>query len=292
MNNLTRSMCWEVKSISKDKVNRIGVAVYQKPISNECYDTRLQNHPPLCKESDDPNAAWKVDLQACMHKIPTTASVRGSEWPEEWPSRMEKPPFWLLSSEVGVYGKPAPQDFTVDYQHWKRVVTKSYITGLGINWSSVRNVMDMRAVYGGFAAALQDIGSVWVMNVVLVDSPDTLPIIYERGLFGMYHDWCESFSSYPRTYDLLHADHLFSMIKTKCNMTALFAEIDRLLRPEGIIIIRDNIEIMNELEVEKAFRSMHWEVRLTYSKDAQGLLCMKKTTWRPKHLQTLAYAIA
>lgn len=78
----------------------------------------------------------------------------------------------------------------------------------------------------------------------------------------------------------------------RCNMTALFAEIDRLLRPEGIIIIRDNIEIMNELEVEKAFRSMHWEVRLTYSKDAQGLLCMKKTTWRPKHLQTLAYAIA
>ena len=32
------------------------------------------------------------------------------------------------------------------------------------------------------------------------------------GLFGMYHDWCESFSTYPRTYDLLHADHLFSKL--------------------------------------------------------------------------------
>lgn len=66
-----------------------------------------------------------------------------------------------------------------------------------------------------FAAALKDL-KVWVMNIVTVDSPDTLPIIYERGLFGMYHDWCESFSTYPRSYDLLHADHLFSLLKKRC----------------------------------------------------------------------------
>ena len=65
-----------------------------------------------------------------------------------------------------------------------------------------------------FAAALRDM-KVWVMNVVTVDSPDTLPIIYERGLFGMYHDWCESFSTYPRSYDLVHADHLFSKLKSR-----------------------------------------------------------------------------
>lgn len=27
-------------------------------ISNECYDQREQNHPPICKAGDDPNAAW------------------------------------------------------------------------------------------------------------------------------------------------------------------------------------------------------------------------------------------
>uniref|UniRef100_A0A453SH41 Methyltransferase n=1 Tax=Aegilops tauschii subsp. strangulata TaxID=200361 RepID=A0A453SH41_AEGTS len=70
-----------------------------------------------------------------------------------------------------------------------------------------------------FAAALRD-QKVWVMNVVNVDAPDTLPIIFDRGLFGMYHDWCESFSTYPRTYDLLHADHLFSKIKDR-SVTAL-----------------------------------------------------------------------
>ena len=65
-----------------------------------------------------------------------------------------------------------------------------------------------------FAAALRDL-PVWVFNVVNIDSPDTLPIIFERGLFGIYHDWCESFSSYPRTFDLLHADSLFSKLKER-----------------------------------------------------------------------------
>jgi len=74
--------------------------------------------------------------------------------------------------------------------------------------------MDMRAVYGGFAAALAS-KKVWVMNVVPVHAADTLPIIYERGLIGVYHDWCEPFSTYPRSYDLLHADHLFSRLKIR-----------------------------------------------------------------------------
>ena len=91
----------------------------------------------------------KVPLESCMHKIPTKASERGSQWPEQWPLRVEKPPYWLSSSQVGVYGKAAPEDFNVDHQHWKNVVTFSYRRGLGINWSTVRNVMDMRAVYGG-----------------------------------------------------------------------------------------------------------------------------------------------
>lgn len=67
-----------------------------------------------------------------------------------------------------------------------------------------------------FAAALSD-QNVWVMNVVPVHAPDTLPIIYERGLAGIYHDWCESFGTYPRSYDLLHADHMFSRLKSRLN---------------------------------------------------------------------------
>lgn len=131
--------------------------------------------------------------------------------------------------------------------------------------------------------------NVWVMNVVPIDSPDTLPIIYERGLFGIYHDWCESFSTYPRSYDVLHADHLFSKIKKRCNLMALVAEVDRILRPEGKLIVRDNVETINELEA--MVRSMQWEVRMTYSKDNEGLLCVQKSMWRPTEYETLAYAL-
>lgn len=72
-------------------------------------------------------------------------------------------------------------------------------------------------------------------------------------------------------------------------MPALVVEVDRILRPEGKIIIRDNVEIINELET--MFRSMHWEIRMTYSKDKEGLLCAQKTFWRPNEVETLAYAL-
>ncbi|XP_074311616.1 putative methyltransferase PMT26 [Silene latifolia] len=288
MSKLTKQMCWKLIKKEKDTVNGVGIAIYQKPSTNECYEQRSKSEPPLCEKTDDRNAAWLVPLQSCLHKVPEGEVERGSQWPEQWPERVQKVPYWLTSSQVGVYGKPAPEDFSADYQHWKHVVSQSYLNGMGISWSNIRNVMDMRAVYGGFAAALREM-KIWVMNVVAIDGPDTLPVIYERGLFGMYHDWCQSFSTYPRSYDLLHADHLFSKIKKKCDMPAFIAEVDRILRPEGKIIVRDSVEIINELEA--TFKSMHWEIRMTYSKDKEGLLCAQKSMWRPTEQETLEYAL-
>ncbi|KAJ6802264.1 putative methyltransferase PMT24 isoform X2 [Iris pallida] len=279
MTSLTKSMCWELYTIQKDRLNGVGAAFYRKPISNDCYNNRENQSPPMCNEDDNPDAAWYIPLQACIHPVPTINSERGSQWPEKWPQRLQVPPYWLNSSQMGVYGKPEPNDFTTDYQHWKNIVTKSYLTGFGIDWSKVRNVMDMRAVYGGFAAALKDL-KVWVMNVVNIDSPDTLPVIYERGLFGMYHDWCESFSTYPRTYDLLHADRLFSQLKKRCKILPTVVEIDRIVRPGGKLIVRDESGIVSELET--LLKSLHWEIRLTFSKNQEGILCAEKSDWRPE----------
>ncbi|XP_042039644.1 probable methyltransferase PMT27 [Salvia splendens] len=289
MSRLTVSMCWELVTIKKDKINSIGAAIYQKPDSNDCYNRRKQKEPLMCKTDDDPNAAWYIPLQSCMHQIPTQENERGSQWPEEWPERLQTPPYWLNKSKMGIYGKPAPDDFVSDYEHWQKVVSTVYMNDLGIKWSEVRNVMDLRAVYGGFAAALKD-QNLWVLNVVNVDSPDTLPIIYERGLFGIYHDWCESFSSYPRTYDLLHADHLFSNLKkrprilndgviSRCKLEFAMAEIDRLLRPGGKLIMRD--ESSTVAEVVDFLKSLHWEVFLNHSKNQEGILSAKKSDWRP-----------
>lgn len=54
--------------------------------------------------------------------------------------------------------------------------------------------------------------------------------------------------------------------------------------------MRDKVETISELE--SMFKSMEWEVRMTYSRDNEGLLCVKKSMWRPKEVVTIPYAIA
>ncbi|KAI4327662.1 hypothetical protein L6164_020097 [Bauhinia variegata] len=277
MSSLTMAMCWELVTINRDTLNSVGAAIYQKPTTNECYEQREKDAPPMCKEDDDSNAAWYVPLQACMHRVPVNPNERGAKWPEAWPLRLQKTPYWLNNSQMGIYGKPASQDFEADNERWKNVIDE--MSNIGITWSNVRNVMDMRAVYGGFAAVLRDL-PVWVFNVVNVDAPDTLPIIYERGLFGMYHDWCESFSTYPRTYDLLHADQLFSKLKMRCKLAPVLAEVDRVVRPGGKLVVRDESNTIGEVEI--LLKSLHWEIPFSKKQEMQqGMLLAKKGTWRP-----------
>lgn len=57
-----------------------------------------------------------------------------------------------------------------------------------ISSNTLRNVMDMKTNMGSFAAALKD-KDVWVMNVVPEDGPNTLKLIYDRGLIGTVHNW-------------------------------------------------------------------------------------------------------
>ncbi|KAI5069484.1 hypothetical protein GOP47_0016133 [Adiantum capillus-veneris] len=275
---LTAAICWELVARTTDSSTGVGVAIFHKPTTNFCYETRKQSSPPLCDSDDKPDAAWYIPMTACIHKLPSDEDARGIEWPTEWPLRLTTAPTWL-ASEKGVYGKPAAADFRSDTEHWERVVDKSYLHGLGIDWSKIRNVMDMKAVYGGFAAALAS-QPVWVINVVPFDAADTLPIIFDRGLFGIYHDWCESFSSYPRTYDLLHSDHLLDRLKKRCSVKAVIVEIDRLLRPDGWVIFREKIN--NVKEIEALLKSLNWEVRMTYIKNEEGLLAVQKTRWRPE----------
>ena len=62
MSKLTKAMCWKLMTIKTDELNEVGAAIYQKPMTNECYNERSQDEPPLCKDSDDQNAAWLVSL--------------------------------------------------------------------------------------------------------------------------------------------------------------------------------------------------------------------------------------
>ncbi|XP_010942964.1 probable methyltransferase PMT28 isoform X2 [Elaeis guineensis] len=270
MSTLMASICWNILAHKTDEVSEVGVRIYQRPASNDIYELRRTKEPPFCKEDDKIDAAWYTPIKSCLHKVPSAIEQHGTDWPEEWPKRLETFPEWLGDSR---------EKLTADHEHWKAIINKSYLNGIGIDWSHIRNIMDMKAIYGGFAAALSS-QKVWVMNVVPVHSPNTLPIIYERGLLGIYHDWCEPFSTYPRSYDLLHADHLFSRLKNRCKQpVVVVVEMDRILRPGGWAIIRDKLEILNTLET--ILKSLHWEIRMTYAKDKEGIICAQKTTWRP-----------
>jgi len=101
----------------------------------------------------------------------------------KWPARLTKAPSRAIVTKNGV------DVFEADSRRWvRRVAYYKSSLNLKLGTSSVRNVMDMNAFFGGFAAALSS-DPIWVMNVVPAQKPLTLDVIYDRGLIGVYHDW-------------------------------------------------------------------------------------------------------
>jgi hypothetical protein len=79
--------------------------------------------------------------------------------------------------------------FDADTRRWvRRVAYYKNSLNVKLGTPAIRNVMDMNAFFGSFAAALMP-DPVWVMNVVPARKPSTLGVIYDRGLIGVYHDW-------------------------------------------------------------------------------------------------------
>ncbi|XP_016454570.1 putative methyltransferase PMT11 [Nicotiana tabacum] len=251
MVNLTTRLCW--KLVKKEGY----IAIWQKPLNNSCYLSREEGTQlPFCDPQDDPDNVWYVDLKACITRLPEEGYGANIT---TWPSRLHDPPERLQSIQLDAYIS-RKELFRAESRFWKEII-ESYVRALHWKNFKLRNVLDMRAGFGGFAAALiENQLDCWVLNVVPVSGQNTLPIIYDRGLLGVMHDWCEPFDTYPRTYDLLHAHGLFSIERKRCNTSAIMLEMDRLLRPGGRIYIRDSLAVMDELqEVGKA---MGWHVSL------------------------------
>nr|QTZ19431.1 putative methyltransferase PMT11 [Bixa orellana] len=248
MINLTTRLCWTL--VKKEGY----VAIWQKPYNNSCYLSREAGiEPPLCDPDDDPDNVWYVDLKACITRLPDNGYGANLA---PWPARLETPPDRLQSIQIDAY-VARKELFKAESKYWNEIVA-SYVRVLHWKKIRLRNVMDMKAGFGGFAAALtQNQLDGWVLNVVPVSGPNTLPVIYDRGLIGVMHDWCEPFDTYPRTYDFLHAAGLFSIERKRCNMSTIMLEMDRILRPGGRAYIRDSIDVMDEL-LDIA-RAMGWQ---------------------------------
>ncbi|KAI3731110.1 hypothetical protein L1987_62293 [Smallanthus sonchifolius] len=270
MMNLTNRLCWNL--LKKEGY----IAIWQKPVDNSCYFNRAsETQPPLCDNQDNPDDVWYVDLKPCITPLPDDKSRANIT---TWPARLRNPPERLQTITFDAFVSRKDL-FKAESKYWKEIVD-SYVRSLHRKKFKLRNVMDMRAGFGGFAAALIDNHlDCWVMNVVPVSGPNTLPVIYDRGLLGVMHDWCEPFDTYPRTYDLLHAAGLFSVEQKRCNISSIMLEMNRILRPGGHVYIRDSVVVMDELqEIGKA---IGW--RVTVRDTAEGphasyrvLICDKR----------------
>lgn len=121
-------------------------------------------------------------MKKCVNKFSLEREI-AVESISKWPERLLKPSerVSLMRSGVDV--------FEADTRRWaRRVVYYKKSLGLKLGTTHIRNVMDMNAFLGGFAAALVD-DPVWVMNVIPARKPLTLGVLYDRGLIGVYHDW-------------------------------------------------------------------------------------------------------
>ncbi|KAF9595161.1 hypothetical protein IFM89_037590 [Coptis chinensis] len=264
--NLTEAMCWKLIA------RQVQTAIWVKQENKSC---RMQNGDnmvvDICDSVDDSKVPWKIPLKNCIQ-------LGGEQENKQiLPLRPERLSVYLERlNNIGI----SHEKFTSDTMFWQEQV-RHYWNLMNINTTDIRNVMDMNAYCGGFAVALSN-SPMWVMNIVPASMNNTLSAIYNRGLIGAFHDWCEPFSTYPRTYDLLHATRLFSHYKDHgegCLIEDIMLEMDRIIRPQGFIIIRDQESIISKIK-DLASKFL-WNVELHSLEDEQQriepvLICRKK----------------
>ncbi|KVI12098.1 putative S-adenosyl-L-methionine-dependent methyltransferase [Cynara cardunculus var. scolymus] len=135
--NITSGMCWKLIA------RKIQTAIWIKDASQSCLQRNAeQKLVKICNSVDVNKPSWKTPLRNCV-----TPSSTGPE-SQKLPPRPQHTLYW--------------QDQVRHY--WRLMNTDE---------TSIRNVMDMNALYGGFAVAFST-WSVWVMNVVPATMEDTL----------------------------------------------------------------------------------------------------------------------
>uniref|UniRef100_A0A2N9J2T5 Methyltransferase n=1 Tax=Fagus sylvatica TaxID=28930 RepID=A0A2N9J2T5_FAGSY len=248
LEELTQEICWSLLAQQDETF------IWQKTMDTDCYASR-KRAVPLCEEGRDAQSYYQP-LVSCIRVLPEDFF----EDLQVWRSALKN--YWSLLTPL------------IFSDHPKRPGDEDPLPPFNM----IRNVMDMNAHYGGLNAAFsEEKKSAWVMNVVPIRAPNTLPLILDQGFAGVLHDWCEPFPTYPRTYDMLHANGLLSHLTSeRCSLMDLFLEMDRILRPEGWIVLSDKV---GAIEMGRTLATqIRWEARvidLQNGSDQRLLVCQK-----------------
>lgn len=249
---LSMTMCWKLSSREGN------LMIWQKTSNKSCHLLHLETTPHACDNFVSSNTTWNTPLTHC----PKGAIENVEATTERWPLRLISPPVRLQYVSMASMQTAKEEAYLADLNYWK-YLTSFYLRSFGSSRAKdIRNVIDMNAAYGGFAAAVSFEKSAqhwWILNVVPVTGPDCLPVIFDRGLLGLYHDWCKALDIYPRTFDMLHASALFSA-KLRCKMTDIVLEMDRILRPGGFVLVRDKKETI--IQFQTIAISLGWKTTI------------------------------
>ncbi|KAL5722746.1 hypothetical protein ACHQM5_006228 [Ranunculus cassubicifolius] len=225
---VAKRLCWEKQSEKGE------IAIWRKSVNAESCSSRSEAN--TC-EATNPDDVWYKKMETCLTPYPEVNSadeVAGGEL-KNFPERLNSVPPRISSGSVpGV----SVESYLEDNRLWKKHVKAYKRINSILDSGRYRNIMDMNAGLGSFAAAIES-PKLWTMNVVpTIADKNTLGVIYQRGLIGIYHDWCEAFSTYPRTYDLIHANGLFSLYKNNGMRwnTKMVDHEDGPLVPEKILV--------------------------------------------------------
>ncbi|XP_076953575.1 putative methyltransferase PMT5 [Bidens hawaiensis] len=259
---LAQKICWAFIAQQEETF------IWQKTVDPLCYLSSVQGIVPPCTEQKEDIPSFYEPLASCM------GGTTSKRWvPIQNRTSISK----FTPAELGAY-EIQKDEFDEDFESSLSALRNywSLLTPLIFSdhpkrpgdedplppYNMIRNVMDMNARYGGLNAAfLKEGKAVWVMNVVPINARNTLPVILHQGFAGVLHDWCEPFPTYPLTYDMLHANGLLSYLTSEqCSITNLLLEMDRILRPEGWVVLSDDAG-----SIEKArsiATQIRWEARV------------------------------
>lgn len=270
---IAKLLCWEKKAEDGE------IAIWQKRMDAKSCRAAQENAGVTFCKAEDSDDVWYKKMEPCVtpYNSDKTDEVPTGDL-KPFPERLHAVPPRIASGSVSGVSVEA---YVEDSKKWKKHVNAYRKIIKIIDTGRYRNIMDMNARFGGFAAALQS-PKLWVMNVVPTISENRyLGIVYERGLIGIYHDWCEGFSTYPRTYDLIHANGVFSLYKDKCDFEDILLEMDRILRPEGAVILRDEVDVL--VKVKKMIGNMRWDFKMMDHEDGplvpEKILIAVKQYW-------------